>query len=141
MPKLVLDAMGGDYGPRVILEGATQALPELLHCPGELILVGDDQVIKPLLGKRRYRALAEAIEPRGQQSLFKVSLVHASETINMEDSVRSIRTKPNATINVGSQLAAEGVTKKQPVRQPPHRVTSLRMSFPQRSSVQGTQEQ
>ena len=44
------------------LAGAIEALPELDASDAELILVGDEKAIRPLLAKRRYRALAVALE-------------------------------------------------------------------------------
>ncbi len=105
--------MGGDYGPRVILRGVVQALPELSRFPGELILLGDEQTIQPLLKKRYYRALKEALEAGSRDQIsptepkFKVRFLHAPQAIDMEESVRAVRSKPNATINIGCQLAAE----------------------------------
>ncbi len=122
MPRLILDAMGGDYGPGAILEGAIQALPELQNCNGELIIVGDEGIIRPLLNQRRYKALVQALgggatsssRSRLTSSPFQVSFIHSSEAIEMGDSIRSVRNKPNATINIGCQLAAQSYleTKK-----------------------------
>ncbi len=109
MPSLILDVMGGDHAPQATLMGAIEALPELDRQPGpcDLVLVGDENVIRPLLEKRPYRPLAEALEKGASRSGCRVSLRHAPETIDMADSIRAIRRKPNASINVGCQLAAE----------------------------------
>jgi glycerol-3-phosphate acyltransferase PlsX len=98
--------MGGDYGPHVVLEGVVQALPELLSSPGELTLLGDEKIIQPILSKRRYQPLVHALA-RSSSSNFRVQFVHATQTIDMEDSIRAVRSKPNATINIGCQLAAK----------------------------------
>ncbi|HLE01418.1 MAG TPA: phosphate acyltransferase PlsX, partial [Bdellovibrionota bacterium] len=103
MPKLILDTMGGDHAPHAVLEGAIRALPEL---EGELVLIGDSEVLKPVLARRRYRALAEALAGSSPWPRCKVSLIHASQTIEMDDSIRAIRKKPNASINVGCDLAS-----------------------------------
>jgi glycerol-3-phosphate acyltransferase PlsX len=113
MPSLILDVMGGDHAPQATLMGAIEALPELDRLPArpespcELVLVGDENIIRPLLEKRPYRPLAEALEKGASRTGCRVSLRHAPETIDMEDSIRAIRRKPNASINVGCQLAAE----------------------------------
>src|SRR5689334_21348484 len=115
MPKLIVDAMGGDHGPQAVLEGIVEALPELQSSPGELVIVGDEAIVRSYLGKRKYRPLANALENQPssasvsatQELPFRVSLVHASQAIDMEDSIRAIRNKPNATINIGCQLAAQ----------------------------------
>ncbi len=110
MASLILDLMGGDHGPKTILEGVVQALPDLSGTPGELILLGDENIIRPLLAKRRFRALSAQIQKKiqkGKTESFQIRLVHAPETIEMADSIRAIRNKPNASINVGCELAAE----------------------------------
>ena len=108
MPQLILDVMGGDRGPQVILEGAQQALPEL---EGELVLVGDENVLRPLLAKRPLRLLNDALAASAStinaRSKCRVRLVHSSETIEMSDSIRSLRNKPNASINIGCRMASE----------------------------------
>lgn len=103
MPKLILDIMGGDYAPQACLEGAQQALAEL-H--GELVLIGDEQVMRTAMARRRFRSLRSAIE-KPSSSRLRVTWVQASETIEMEDSIRAIRKKPQASINIGCRLAAE----------------------------------
>ena len=104
MLSLILDAMGGDHGPKSILEGAVLALPELSRSKGELLILGDEAVLRPLLAKRRFKFLADHM---GEGSSFRVGLVHAAQTIDMEDSIRAIRSKPNATINVGCEMAGQ----------------------------------
>ncbi len=108
MPQLILDVMGGDRGPQVILEGAQQALPEL---EGELVLVGDENVLRPLLAKRPLRLLNDALTASAStintRSKCSVRLVHSSDTIEMSDSIRSLRNKPNASINIGCRMASE----------------------------------
>lgn len=107
--------MGGDHGPRVILEGALQALPELINRPGELVILGDDSRIGPILKKRKFHALYERIvAPTAAQNTnqFQVRVIHSTETIEMDDSVRAIRTKPQATINLGCQMAAKNYSRK-----------------------------
>jgi glycerol-3-phosphate acyltransferase PlsX len=104
--------MGGDHGPHAPIEGAVKALPELKQKNTQLVLLGDEGQIRALLAKhRRLRPLQEALdesqhahEPKDPG--FRVSIVHAPDTIGMEDSIRAVRTKPNATINVGCRMAA-----------------------------------
>lgn len=101
-PRLILDVMGGDKGPSIALEGALQAFPELV---GELVLVGDQAVIREELKKRRFRDIARAIDTRATTGR-RVTLQHASETIGMEDSIKAVRVKKDASINVGCRMAA-----------------------------------
>ena len=102
--SIIVDTMGGDFGPEVILEGVTQALPQLQRSTGELILLGDEEGLRSLLSKREFKALKNALDTEGT---FSIRLIHAPETISMEDSIRAIRQKPNATINVGCEIAAK----------------------------------
>jgi glycerol-3-phosphate acyltransferase PlsX len=96
-PRLILDVMGGDHAPEANLLGALEALPEI---EGELVLVGDEPAIRKALEPRRFRALQQALD-------VNVRIVHASETIDMGDSIRAVRSKPGASINVGCRMAAE----------------------------------
>ncbi len=109
--KLLLDVMGGDYGPLANLEGALQALPQL---EGSLGLIGDEAVIQKTLRNRRLKPLALALEQGASRPGCQVSLIPAHETIDMADSIRAIRQKPQASINVGCRLASEGYEKGQP---------------------------
>jgi glycerol-3-phosphate acyltransferase PlsX len=97
--------MGGDRGPLAILEGALKALPDLTRTK-ELVILGDEAIVKAALAKSKFRGLAQAMD-RGTASGCKVSVMHAPETIEMADSIRAIRNKPNASINIGCGLAAK----------------------------------
>lgn len=109
--QLILDLMGGDKAPHAILEGAIQALPELSQTRSgatcELVLLGDEAVIQPLLKKRRYRVLGEALAQGEKRAGCSVRFIHAPETIEMDDSIRAVRSKKNASINIGCQLAGD----------------------------------
>ena len=98
--------MGGDRAPHSPLDGALDALDELRSKGAELVLLGDEAVIRPLLSKKHYRPLAEALA-NPEKAGIRVTLHHTSETIGMEDSIRTIRAKPNATINLGCKMAGE----------------------------------
>jgi glycerol-3-phosphate acyltransferase PlsX len=139
MPRLILDVMGGDYAPLATLEGALEALPELEREPdgnpstqtssansggsaNELVLVGDEAVIREHLKHRKFRPLTDAIErsKNGTSgSNFKVSIVHAPDSIDMADSIRAVRSKPNASINVGCKMAGESYSKRKELNLPP----------------------
>src|SRR6185437_11685616 len=110
MTRLILDVMGGDHAPHAILLGAQRALPELAQSQegAELILLGGGAEIRKLLAARKYRELNAALQATGADLPgCRVSVVHAPETIDMHDSIRAVRSKPNASINVGCKLAAE----------------------------------
>lgn len=88
MTAIVVDAMGGDDAPSVVLEGVRRALeadPEL-----RLLLVGPEEVVTPLASER--------CEP-----------VVATEVIGMgEHPASAVRTKRDSSIVVGCRLVKEG---------------------------------
>ena len=101
MSRLLLDVMGGDHAPKVVLDGALLALKDLRH---SLVLIGDEKKI-------RKHSIAKHL---GEGSDARVTLVHAHETIEMEDKIKTIRSKPHAPINVGTRMASESWAKKNP---------------------------
>jgi phosphate acyltransferase len=91
--KIVVDAMGGDYAPEVVIEGAVQAIKEY---DLDVILVGDEPRIKALLAKKKY-------DPG------RISVHHASEVIEMQDSpATSVRRKRDSSMVVGVKLVKDG---------------------------------
>jgi glycerol-3-phosphate acyltransferase PlsX len=90
--KIVLDAMGGDHAPGVVIDGAVQAVKEL---GVEIVLVGREQDIRRELA--RYDASALAF-----------SVVHADEVIEMDEHVDAVKSKKNASIRVGMRMVREG---------------------------------
>ena len=91
--KIIVDAMGGDYAPDTIIEGAIAAVKE---CKIEVILVGDEPRIRAILNKRRYDA-------------DNISVYPAQEVIEMSESAAiSVRRKRNSSIVVGLNLIKEG---------------------------------
>lgn len=87
--KIVLDAMGSDGAPAVEVEGAMQAVEELGY---EIILVGDEAVVKKELEKRN-------------ENSGKISVIHAPEKIEMhEPAALSVRRKRRSSIVVGMDL-------------------------------------
>lgn len=97
MSRLLLDVMGGDYAPKAILDGALAALKDLRH---PLVLIGDEKKI-------RKHAIGKLLHDAPGASPLPITVIHAPESIEMEDKIKSIRAKPNAPINVGTRLAAE----------------------------------
>lgn len=106
MSRLILDAIGGGNAPHAALKGAAMALSGLAREKGELLLVGDESVLRPILRKRFSRPL--------RLTAFRVGLRHAPQNIDMEDPVRATRSKPNATVNVGRALAVKLPTLSRP---------------------------
>jgi phosphate acyltransferase len=91
--KIALDAMGGDLAPKANVEGAVAAARDFKI---EVVLVGDRAIIE--------KELAES----GGASL-PISVVHASETVEMADSpIESVLGKPNSSMHVGYEMLKRG---------------------------------
>ena len=91
--KIVVDAMGGDYAPGVVIAGAVAAVREYNT---EVILVGDEARIKLLLKKARYTGTNILVHP-------------AQEVIEMsEPAASSVRRKRNSSIVLGIDLVKGG---------------------------------
>ncbi|MDD5348323.1 MAG: phosphate acyltransferase PlsX [Candidatus Omnitrophica bacterium] len=91
--KIVVDAMGGDFAPRVVVEGVVQAVSEF---GVDVILVGDEPQIATFLKKQKY-------DPA------RITVRHASEKIEMDDSpATSVRRKKDSSMTVGVRLVKEG---------------------------------
>nr|WP_306672371.1 phosphate acyltransferase PlsX [Geothrix fuzhouensis] len=92
-----MDVMGGDHAPHATLLGAREALqvwPELF-----LFLVGDEAVLRPQLVRHGFTP----------ELLARTELVHASQTVVMDDKATSIlKEKKDSSIRVAAQLVREG---------------------------------
>lgn len=88
--KIAVDAMGGDYAPSVIVEGAVNAAKEF-GC--KVILVGIEERIK------------EELRKRGAADNSSIEIVNANEVIEMsEPAALSIRKKRGSSIHKGIEL-------------------------------------
>lgn len=91
--KIVIDAMGGDHAPDVVVEGAVAAAKEYKV---NLILTGDEAGIKNLLRKYKYTG-------------DKITIYPTVEVIEMHESAAaSVRRKRNSSIVVGINLVKDG---------------------------------
>ena len=91
--RVAVDAMGGDYAPKAVVEGAVRAAKDL---QGEVVLVGDTHAIEEELKGLSF--------PRR-----KIKVVHASEVISMEESPsKAMRSKPDSSIRVAIDLMSDG---------------------------------
>lgn len=91
--KIVLDAMGGDYGPAPNVEAAVSVAREFGY---EIVLVGRQEMIRPLLVQHNTAGL-------------QLPIVHASEVIEMhEHPAQAVKAKKDSSIVVGMQLVARG---------------------------------
>lgn len=92
--KIAVDAMGGDFAPQEIVQGALLAVQEYQV---QVILVGDE-------GK----VLAEL----KNKSHDNIHIVHASEVINMgEHPASAVRKKKDSSIIKANRLVKEGEAK------------------------------
>src|SRR5699024_7064757 len=88
--KIVIDAMGGDHAPKVIVEGAMLAISHIKDL--EITLVGDQEKIETYLANKE-----------------RIHIIHTSEVIlGDEVPMRAFRRKKNASV----VLMAEEVKEK-----------------------------
>ncbi|MCF7957916.1 MAG: phosphate acyltransferase PlsX [Phycisphaerae bacterium] len=92
--RIAVDAMGGDKAPDEIVAGVLASLEQLDD--NHIVLIGDEPRILELLG-----------DPSVWKE--KVSVVHASEVIEMDDSpVEALKKKRKSSISIMSKMAKEG---------------------------------
>jgi glycerol-3-phosphate acyltransferase PlsX len=82
--RIALDAMGGDFGPKVTIAGAASALEQRPN--SRFLLIGDEQAIRAQL--ERHPRLAESAEVR-----------HSSVSIRMDD-------KPSQALRYGRRVSS-----------------------------------
>lgn len=90
--RIAVDAMGGDFGPKTMVEGALKAAQEY-HI--EVLLVGAEDLIRRELGG-------------DAPSSAKIAVVNATEAIGMGEGLLSFRRKKRSSIRVGTQLVKDG---------------------------------
>ena len=94
---IVLDAMGGDHGPSVVVPAALQALSR--HENLELVLTGDESVLRPAL---------PAQDPR----LERLHIRHTSQMVGMDEPpAQALRLKKDSSMRVALDLVREGQAK------------------------------
>ncbi len=93
--KISIDCMGGDHGPRVTVPAALAFLAR--ESEVELILVGREDAIRAEL--QRHGGLDHA----------RVSIVHATEVVEMDDSLEvALRRKKDSSMRVAIDLVKQG---------------------------------
>jgi glycerol-3-phosphate acyltransferase PlsX len=94
-PVIAIDAMGGDFGPRSIVQASIACL---LATPSlHLTLVGQAPLLEELIARH----------PGVDRSRLRV--VHAGEVITMDERPsQALRGKPDSSMRVALQLLAEG---------------------------------
>ncbi len=93
--KIAVDAMGGDKAPQSVVAGAREALSELPFIE-RLFLAGDENSIKAEMDRQQF-------------SHRKIEIVHAPETVGMEEeAVKSVRRKKKSSISIAVDLIKNG---------------------------------
>src|SRR6059036_1938599 len=91
--KIAVDAMGGDHGPRVVVEGAVAAVREF---GASVILVGD----RPAIDREVVRLNAQGLA---------LEIRHASQVVGMaEIPSHALRRKRDSSLRVAAELVKEG---------------------------------
>lgn len=89
--RIALDAMGGDFAPEAIVEGAVMASRQLSEGT-EILLIGKEEEVEPVLRKHAY-------DPS------RISIHHANQVIQMGESpTKALSQKPDSSIAVGYRL-------------------------------------
>jgi len=95
--NIALDMMGGDFAPEEAVKGLQLYLSESAT-PAFLLLIGDEQVISPILQENKIPS-----------SVYKI--VHAPEIIGMhEHATKALKEKQRSSISVGFHMLATGKT-------------------------------
>jgi glycerol-3-phosphate acyltransferase PlsX len=96
--KIGIDTMGGDYAPLEALKGIQDYFSEQTTNPVHVVLIGDEEKLKPLLHQFSL--------PQGVYSV-----VHAPQVIDMhEHPTKVLKEKQQSSIAVGFGLLAKGKT-------------------------------
>lgn len=90
--KIVVDAMGGDHAPGVVIEGAVRAARDF---GVDIILVGREDAIRAELAKHRTEGL-------------NLSVVPATEVIEMHEHTLAVKEKKDNSMSVGLRLLKDG---------------------------------
>jgi phosphate acyltransferase len=95
--RVAVDAMGGDFGPAMVVPSSLIPLADSDYPDLEVTFVGHENKIEPLLS-----SLPAADRER-------VTILHAPDEITMQDSPsKAVRQKPNSSIAKGLQLLKNG---------------------------------
>lgn len=98
--KIVVDAMGGDFAPKVNVDGAIDALRE--YADMEIVLAGPQALIEETIAAYADAQALSAVRSR-------LSVVDAPEVISTEEHpVMALRRKKNSTFAVGMDIVRCG---------------------------------
>ena len=94
--RIALDAMGGDRGPELLIEGALAAVEKRADL--EVVLLGPEDLLREQIA-----------QCTGSGDVDRLSIAHASQTVSMHESpVDAVRKKKDSTIMVGFDLVKNG---------------------------------
>jgi glycerol-3-phosphate acyltransferase PlsX len=94
LPLIGVDAMGGDFGPSVVVPGTVMALREFAG-RFRVVLLGDLDEVRRELGKLDAKDLP-------------IELVHAPERVEMDEPPATVlRRKPNSSLVIATQMQKE----------------------------------
>src|SRR6185295_6921784 len=91
MPKIAIDAMGGDHAPQAVIDGALLAVKDFA---AEIVLVGDREAVADELAKHR--------------NAPKIDIVHAAQVVPMHESPSTALRKKDSSITVGFEMMKRG---------------------------------
>jgi glycerol-3-phosphate acyltransferase PlsX len=92
IPVIAVDAMGGDKAPGEIIRGAIIAASE--NSDIKILLIGNKHAIRQELKKA--------------ETSLRFDIIHTDEMVGMDESPKiAIKSKPNASINIGAKLVNE----------------------------------
>ena len=95
-PIIAIDAMGGDFGPEVVVPAAVKALENNHNI--DLILVGDEQILN--------QHIAGINSPKAQA----LKIHHASEKVEMDDApAMALRKKKDSSMRVAINLVHDNI--------------------------------
>ncbi|MDI6786460.1 MAG: phosphate acyltransferase PlsX [bacterium] len=93
--RIIVDAMGGDKGPSVVVKGVIEAVLENENKIEEVLIVGKKEVLLKELDKHKIDGLP-------------IQIIHASEVIGMEEApAAAVRTKKDSSIVIAMKLLKE----------------------------------
>jgi len=93
LPRIAVDAMGGDFGPHVVVPGAVHAAKA---GTAEIILVGDEETLRAQLASQDAKGLP-------------ITIVHSSQVVEMEEKpTEALRRKKDSSIQVACNLVRDG---------------------------------
>lgn len=93
MVRIAVDAMGGDHGAAVVIDGALAAAR---HLPVHLTLVGDA------------RAIEERLRREPDHASLPVAIVDAPDVVAMHEPASAALRRPGASIRVAAERVARG---------------------------------